>query len=195
MESQEPGVERELKFAAVDHNELRSRLEALEAENQGASALEENWIYDRASHLADAGSLLRLRYDRRGVRFTFKGPARFEGSVKIRVEHETEVGDGETLRRILESLGYKQVRRYQKYREEWLLGSVMISLDHTPIGDFVEVEGDECETVARRLLLGPDQAEHRNYLRLYEDYLKVHPDAPPDMVFSEKQVFREKNED
>lgn len=195
MDSQEPGVERELKFAAVDHSELRSRLEALEAENQGASALEENWIYDQAGHLADAGSLLRLRYDRRGVRFTFKGPARFEGSVKVRVEHETEVGDGATLQRILESLGYEQVRRYQKYREEWLLGSVMISLDHTPIGDFAEVEGDECETVARRLNLGPDQVERRNYLRLYEDYLKQHPDAPPDMVFSEKQAFREKNED
>lgn len=195
MESQESGIERELKFTAVDHNELRSRLETLEAENQGASTLEENWIYDRAGHLADAGSLLRLRYDRRGVRFTYKGPARFEGSVKVRVEHETKVGDGEILQRILESLGYEQVRRYQKYREEWRLGSVTISLDHTPIGDFAEVEGDQCETVARRLNLEPAQVERRNYLRLYEDYLKEHPDAPPDMVFSEKQVFSEKKQD
>lgn len=182
-----PAVERELKFAAVDHNELRHQLENLEAENQGAPSLEENWIYDRDGHLAAAGSLLRLRVDRGGALLTFKGPASFEGSVKIRVEHETPVGDGKGLRRILEALGYQQERHYQKYREEWRLGSVTISLDHTPIGDFAEVEGEGCETVARRLNLESEQIERRNYVRLYEDYLKQHPDAPQDMVFREKE--------
>ena len=183
MSSQEPQIERELKFAAVDHNEIRSRLEALQAEIQGASAFEENWIFDREQQLAKSGSLLRLRCDRRGSRVTFKGPATFDGSVKVRLEHETAVSDAETLQKILLALGYEMVRRYQKYREEWLLGSVTIALDHTPIGDFAEVEGEGCETVARRLHLDSEKVERRNYLRLYEDYLKDHPDAPPDMVF------------
>ncbi len=189
MESQGPeAVERELKFAAVDHDALRDRLEALEAEKQGASALEENWIFDKDGELAAAGTLLRLRVDRRGARVTYKGPVSFDGSVKVRLEHETGVTDVEAFRRLLGALGYLPLRRrYQKYREEWRLGSITIALDHTPIGDFAEVEGEGCETVARRLNLDLERLERRNYLRLYEDYLKEHPDAPPDMVFREEK--------
>lgn len=188
MESQGPAaVERELKFAAVDLDALRERLEALEAEKQAASAFEENWIFDKDGELAAAGTILRLRVDRRGARVTYKGPARFDGSVKVRVEHETGVTDVAAFRRLLEALGYLPLRCYQKYREEWRLGSITIALDHTPIGDFAEVEGEGCETVARRLNLDLGHIERRNYLRLYEDYLKEHPDAPRDMVFREEK--------
>lgn len=180
-------VEREIKFAEVELQTLRARLEELEAECQGASAFEDNWIFDRHGELAAEGLLLRLRFDRRGARLTFKGKARFEGPVKIRQEEESDVGDGKALRAILESLGYEAVRRYQKYREEWRLGSILIALDHTPIGDFAEIEGEGCETVARRLGLGDEKVEKRNYLRLYEDHLAEHPDAPPNMVFREDE--------
>ena len=70
-----------------------------------------------------------------------------------------------------------------KIREEWQLGGVTIALDHTPIGDFAEFEGDKAEVVAKRCGFDPEKAERRSYLRLYEDYLKEHPDAPPEMVF------------
>ncbi len=79
------------------------------------------------------------------------------------------------------------VRRYQKVREEWQLGGVTIALDHTPIGDFAEFEGERAEVVAKRCGFDPDKAERRSYLRLYEDYLKEHPDAPPEMVFSDRR--------
>jgi adenylate cyclase, class 2 len=176
-------VERELKFGGVDHNKLRERLEALEAESQGSPALEDNWIYDRDDHLLDAGKVLRLRVDRRGVQLTFKGPAKYDGKVKIRAEHQTTVGDEKQIRQILEALGYSVVRRYQKYREEWRLGSIVIALDHTPIGDFAELEGEGCERVAKRCGLDPETADRRSYLRLYEDHRKSHPEAPPFMVF------------
>jgi len=179
----ENGVERELKFADVDLEALRERLRSLEAESQGSPAFEDNWIFDRDGELAAAGSLLRLRVDRRGGRITYKGRASFEGAVKVRTELETGVEDVDHLRRILEALGYSALRRYQKYREEWRLGSITIALDRTPIGDFAEIEGEGCERVARRCGLGPEQVERRTYLCLYEDYLAEHPDAPPDMVF------------
>ena len=177
------GIERELKFADVDHGEMRDRLLDLEAEKQGPPSLEDNWIFDLDDHLSKGGSLLRLRVDRRGSRLTFKGPASYEGRVKVRREIETGVANVEAARGILESLGYGLVRRYQKYREEWLLGSVVSALDHTPIGDFAELEGDGCEKVAVRCGLDPETAERRNYLRLYADYLSTHPEAPRDMVF------------
>ncbi len=183
MENQ--GVERELKFADTDHGRVRDRLQELEAETKGPTAFEDNWIFDRDGELMAGQRLLRLRLDRQGARLTYKGAATFEGSVKVRPEHETRLEDAAAIRLILESLGYRAVRRYQKYREEWRLGSIVISLDHTPIGDFVEVEGEGCETVARRLDLDPEKLEKRNYLQLYEDFLKEHPDAPPDMIFRE----------
>lgn len=181
--SSSDATERELKFGPVDHAQLRERLEDLEAECQGSPSLEENWIFDAESRLQESGSLLRLRVDRRGSRLTFKGPATFEKRVKVRTEYQTGVESSAHLRSILEALGYGLVRHYQKYREEWRLGSVVISLDHTPIGDYAEFEGEGCETVARRSGLDPNQAERRNYVRLYEEYLKEHPEAPPDMVF------------
>lgn len=179
----ESGVERELKFADVDHNELRVRLLELEAEPQGPPALEDNYIFDKDGELEAEKRLLRLRVDRGGCRLTYKGPARYEGRVKIRDEHETTLGDVDAGRAILEALGYRQVARYQKYREEWLLGSLVICLDHTPIGDFAEFEGEGCDRVARRCGLDVESAERRNYLRLYEDHVAEHPDAGREMVF------------
>ena len=181
--SHSSGMERELKFADVDHHALRERLAGLEAESQGPRRLEDNWLFDRDGELVDSGSLLRLRVDRSGSWLTHKGPATYEGPVKVREETETLVDNVDAMRSILESLGYHEIYRYQKYREEWLLGSIIISLDHTPIGDYVEFEGEGCEAVARRFQLDPDHAERRNYLRLYSDYRREHPDAPEDMIF------------
>ena len=60
---------------------------------------------------------------------------------------------------------------------------MLIALDHTPIGDFAEFEGDGAEKVAQRCKCDPDEAERRNYLQLYKDHRDKHPDAPADMVF------------
>jgi adenylate cyclase class 2 len=176
-------IERELKFPDVDLDALRGRLIDCEAERVTASAFEENLLFDRNGELAGSDSLLRLRMDSQGTRLTYKGPPRFEDGVKVRVEHETRVGDAAQLRALLESLGYEVVRGYQKYREEWRLGGVTIALDHTPIGDFAEFEGDGAEKVAKRCHFDTETAETRNYLQLYQDYRAEHPDAPADMIF------------
>ncbi|MEE8525999.1 MAG: class IV adenylate cyclase [Thermoanaerobaculia bacterium] len=177
------GIERELKFGDVDHQRLRRRLEELDAERRGGAAFEDNWVFDAGGELQKSGSLLRLRIDGQGSRVTFKGPATFEEGVKVRPELETAVGSAEEMRKIFEALGYSAVARYQKYREDWRLGTVVVSLDRLPIGDFAEFEGDGCDAMARRCGLDPEQAERRNYLRIYEDYLEEHQDAPPEMVF------------
>lgn len=175
--------ERELKFRCDDLDGLRGRLVELEAERQQPSGLEENEIFDLDGQLESAGSLLRLRQDGRGTRLTFKGPATFEGEVKVRHEHEITVDDAEQARALIESLGYRRVGVYQKYREEWLLGGVIIALDHTPIGGFAEFEGEGAERVADRCRFSPADAERRNYAQLYKDYRKQNADAPADMVF------------
>lgn len=178
--------EREIKFPGVELDKLRDRLIELEAERKGPSAFEDNWILDRGNELMKDGKILRLRTDGGKARLTFKGPMRLEGNLKIREEHEIEVESAERARALLENLGFSVVRRYQKMREEWQLGGVTIALDHTPIGDFAEFEGDRAEVVAKRCGFDPEKAERRSYLRLYEDYLKQHPDSPPEMVFGDR---------
>lgn len=179
-------VEREIKFAGVELDAIRGRLVELEAERIWPSALEDNWLLDRGGELSGRGCALRLRLrkDGHGARLTFKGPARLEGRTKVRGEHEIEVDDADRTLALFENLGYEVARRYQKMREMWQLGGVSISLDHTPIGDFAEFEGEGAETVAKRCGLSTELAERRSYLRLYDDYLKQHPDAPPEMLFS-----------
>jgi adenylate cyclase class 2 len=176
-------LERELKFRQAEHERLRDRLTELEAERVGPGAFEDNWILDRGDELLASGRILRLRTDGARARLTFKGPARLEGNLKVREEREVGIENADEARALLENLGFQTVRRYQKVREEWQLGGVTIALDHTPIGDFAEFEGDGAETVAKRCGFDPQKAERRSYLRLYEEHLKKHPDAPPEMVF------------
>lgn len=186
MANNQDHIERELKFASVELDRLRQRLIEMEAERVQPSTFEDNWIFDRDGELEQQGRLLRLRNDNRGARITFKGKTEFEGHTKVRVEHETLISEPESMRRLLEELGYQAVRRYQKMREEWQLGGVTVALDHTPIGDFAEFEGSSAEPLAKRCGFDPEQAERRSYLRLYGDYRKDHPEAPVDMVFEEK---------
>lgn len=176
-------LEREIKFPGVELEKLRDRLLELEAERVGPPAFEDNWVLDRGDELLSSGRILRLRTDGARARLTLKGPMRLEGNMKVREEREVGIEDADEARALLEILGYHVVRRYQKVREEWQLGGVTIALDHTPIGDFSEFEGDGAETVAKRCGFDPQKAERRSYLRLYEEHLKQHPDSPPEMVF------------
>lgn len=178
-------IESELKFHVEGLGSLRERLVELEAERVSASALEDNWVLDREGSLVDTDCLLRVRQDRNGARITFKGPASFKGHLKQREERECGIDDAAEMLALLERLGFTVVHRYQKRREEWHLGAVTIALDHTPIGDFVEFEGESAEKLATRFGLDPATAERRSYLRLYLDHLRDNPELPREMLFED----------
>ncbi len=183
--SDESGVERELKFRCPDLSSLREKLVAAEAERVAASSREDNLVFDRDGEVRAGGCILRLRRDTKGARLTFKGPPRFESGAKVREERETRIQDFDAMHRILEHLGYSVATRYQKDREEWLVGGVTVCLDRTPIGDFAEFEGEGAERLAKRFGFPAADAERRNYLELYADYRRENPEAPEDMVFPE----------
>ena len=123
------------------------------------------------SGLAKRGQLLRIRTEtpealgeskvsgpQRRVLLTFKRPidnhadsdmvGTAYGPYKVREEFELEVTDAGTLARIFEGLGMKGWFRYEKYRTTFRLPDsndwakdLLIELDETPIGTFVELEG------------------------------------------------------
>jgi adenylate cyclase class 2 len=136
-----------------------------------------------------ADKALRLRTYGGQHLLTYKGPTSYRGKVKVREEIEVAIAAGRRMAEILENLGYSTSLRYEKDREVWQLSRLSIVLDHTPMGDFVELEGpiDELENGARQIGLDPERAVQGSYMSLWRDYRLRHPDKglPVDMVFPE----------
>ena len=175
--------ERELKFRVEDRSALVARLMDLQAEHVTPTRFEDNWVFDRDNELFDRRCLLRLRIEKRGSILTYKGPPRFEGPVKIRDEYESGVEDHEAIRELLEHLGYRVATRYQKRRDEWRVGGITVALDNTPMGDFVEFEGEGAEKLSARCGFAAESAEPTTYPALDADYRRDPPDEPEEMLF------------
>jgi len=181
------GTETEIKIPVADLEPLRARLREAGAVELRALHEEDNTLYDDANgELSRSGCALRLRIaGNRGV-LTFKGEARFDGALKVREELETEVEKPEVLRAILARLGFVPRFRYQKRRQELALLGCTVCLDETPIGFFVEVEGNagEIPRALERLGLSAAEAERNSYAGLYARARQKEPGLPPDMLFS-----------
>jgi adenylate cyclase, class 2 len=183
-------LESELKIPVTDFKPVRAALHRERAVVVQAMAREINLLLDTQDEkLRKAGSLLRLRQHGDREILTFKGPVSYHGAVKERVEHEAEFRDLGRMVEIFGSLGFSVSMRYEKDREEWLLGEFSVVLDHTPMGNFVEVEGppERLEQTARLLGLDTATALRGSYVSLWLEYRALHPELhlPADMVFDQ----------
>ena len=166
--------------------------------------------------LAKHGQLLRIRTETPEVRaksktagpkqrvvLTFKQPlahpsgegteSTHHGFYKVRDEIEMEIADAGTLTKIFEGLGMRGWFRYEKYRttfrmpasKAWAKG-LLIEVDETPIGTFVELEGPApaIDRAAEELGYSKHDYVLKNYLRLYMEDCRRRGEQPRDMVFS-----------
>jgi adenylate cyclase, class 2 len=118
-----------------------------------------------------------------------------EGRYKVREETELVLSDGAPLQKIFEGLGLKGWFRYEKFRAAyrfparfaWAKGLV-IDVDETPIGTFVELEGPgpAIDRAARALGFSPTDYVTKNYLVLYLEDCKRRGVQPSHMLFAEK---------
>lgn len=187
--------EREIKIPVADLDTVRERLEVAGASLQRPASLESNLVFDLVEvpaeqRLRSRRELLRLRSHGGGNRLTFKSAPRFVDGVKERLEHEFTVDDPAAARLLLEALGFGVAVRYEKVRETWRLHGCEVSLDRTPMGDFVEVEElgsdvppDRIGEVCRLCGLQAEHSVPEDYLALYRAYRGDRPDLPRDMVF------------
>jgi len=179
-------IESEIKIPVADLDSIRHRLEERGADILSPRHDEVNILFDtRDGSLAANGRVLRVRRSGETSLLTFKGPASWDGAVKQRQEIELEISSSRTISELLHALGYAPWMRYEKKRESWILDGVRIELDHTPMGDFVELEGPsaELEEMARELGLDPGEAATGSYISLWQVYREEHPDLGRDMVF------------
>ena len=174
-------LETEIKFALDDPLALRGTLQTLAEHCQGP-VFEENLVLDTPDgRLAAAGMLLRLRRDCRCVLTVKRPPAKDqEGSedlkvpndMKVMEEWDVQVGDFETTRALLAALGYVEAFCYEKVRETWRMGRVLVCLDRVPFGFFAEIEGgaEDIREAAGKLGLAMDRGLTRNYHQLNLEY-------------------------
>jgi adenylate cyclase class 2 len=170
--------------------------------------------------LAKHGQLLRIRTEtpeargkpkakgsKQRVVMTFKQPIAGaaggatrnmgRGSYKVRDETEVEASDAGNLTRIFEGLGMSGWFRYEKYRstfhlpnaKSWAQG-LLIELDETPIGTFVELEGpaEAIDRVAMELGFSKNDYVLKNYLLLYMEECRRKGEQPSHMLFQARKM-------
>ena len=97
------------------------------------------------------------------------------------------MSEGPAFVEILERLGYRPSFAYEKFRTTFKSPGEdgIVTLDETPIGDFLELEGpgywiDQTDV---RLGFGPADYITSSYAALYEEHRRTHATVPRDMKF------------
>ena len=146
--------EREIKLRFASSDEARAAVIAAGCTPLLGRRLQEDVLLDSDDEsLRRRRCVLRVRTEGGKSRLTFKGPVQ-PSAMKLREEVETMVGDGEVLLRVLRELGLHEWFRYEKYREEFSHEDVIVAIDETPVGVFVEIEGSEEGITAMAAALG-----------------------------------------
>ncbi len=120
----------------------------------------------------------------------------YGGSHKVREEIELEIGDAKALGTIFAGLGMRESFHYEKYRttfrmpesNRWAKG-LLIELDETPIGNFVELEGPSRAIDRAANLLGYSKNDYvlTNYLRLHAEECMRRGEKVGDMLFRKRK--------
>ena len=181
-------LEREIKLRFDDPTTARLAILAAGGTPVRGRRLQEDCLLDTADELLRRRrSVLRVRMESGRSLLTFKGPVQ-PSIMKLREELETVVGDGTLLLRVLEELGFRIWFRYQKYREEFALDDVIIAIDETPVGTYVEIEGGERGIAATAEALGRRPADYvlESYRGLFVRHCQERGLPISHMVFSDE---------
>ena len=173
--------EREIKLRFSSAEEARVAVLAAGCTPLHGRRLQEDVLLDNESEdLRRRRCVLRVRTENGKSRLTFKGPVQ-PAAMKLREEVETVVGDGEVLLRVLREIGLHEWFRYEKYRDEYSHEDVIVAIDETPVGVFVEVEGTEDGIAAMAEALGRGPSDY--VLDSYRGLFLQSGRAGRDMVF------------
>ncbi len=180
-------VEIEIKLAVSDLARVRAAILGLGYQEHHPRAHEWNAVFDtRRWGLRRKGQLMRVRRFGDSATVTYKGLS-VEGRHKQREELEVTVSDADAATLILERLGLHPVFRYEKFRTEYYRPGQpgIITVDETPIGNFLELEGagDWIDETAMRLGYRESDYIRRSYGALYIQHCEGTSTTPGDMLF------------
>lgn len=210
------------KRAVVDYevevklpcDELSRLTEAgLTLERTRARHFEDNWVFKLPDGKLRKGQYLRVRHtgngDGAGRRhagvLTYKGKSRrtnadakgkYKGK-KVREEVETTVGQPAKTVKILKRLGFQRSFRYQKFRTCYTVRledgrSILATFDESPIGNYIELEGDAAaiELVASQLGYPASAFISESYVEMQVARCASKGEPLTDLVFPKKKKVK-----
>jgi len=180
-------VETEIKLAISGADEGRALLRQQRFRVSRPRVFERNLVLDDSrGSLRKRGMLLRVRGAGKTVTCTFKGPE-IPGRLKRRKETEFEASELGACLAVFEALGYREAFRYEKYRTEFSRDGEdgIATLDETPIGVYLELEGPArwIDRTAKALGFSRDSYITASYGRLYFAWCKASGVEPAGMTF------------
>jgi adenylate cyclase class 2 len=178
-------MEREIKLRFDSPDAARRAVAALGGSLLKARRLQSDALFDTTDNaLMLRQAVLRIRRDGDTSYVTFKNPV-VHPTMKLREEFETAIGDAAVVSAIFDQLGFQIWFRYEKYREEFRVDDVVIAIDETPVGTFVEIEGSEhgITAVAHRLGREPSDYVVESYRSLFVNYCAARGLEPTHMIF------------
>lgn len=165
-------LETEVKLRVAALEPLAARLAELGFRERESLQPEESVLWDRGTELLERGCALRMRRYANQAWITFKGPKQDHPELKIRPEYETRLDDPAAMEAVLAALGYAPVLRMAKSRAVWRRGDGLLAcLDETPLGPYLELEGEpeDIPAAMAALGIGKDSIEPRSYPTLYRE--------------------------
>ena len=184
-------LEIEAKFHVADLHKVEERLVNLGATLIHPRQFEHNDRFDTPDRrLSSAAKVLRLR-EADSKTLTYKEPCGQGKDDLIRRELELEIGDMRVAGELLQALGFIRTQSYEKYRSTYSFQETQVMLDELPIGDFIEIEGPDVETIQKVAGLMDftwGKRIGRGYLILFNDLRKLIINPPNDMTFSSPQI-------
>jgi adenylate cyclase, class 2 len=188
------GLETEIKLAVASSAAARRLLRRAGFRLARRQVFEANTVFDTSGGiLRSSRKLLRVREAGGEVKLTYKGPPE-TGRHKTREELETETESARATAAILERLGFRPSFRYEKYRSEYRRpGSLGVAtVDETPIGTYMELEGNASwiDRAAGELGFTTAQYITASYGALYLEWCRQRGLKPGNMVFGRKALAK-----
>jgi adenylate cyclase, class 2 len=195
--------ETEIKLRVDDLAALIRKLKRLGVNCHGR-VLERNTLFDTPdSDFRRRSRLLRLRVETPAgssliaagpprAWLTSKQPARASAPVgyKQNLESEAPVAAPEYSIARFRALGFRPAFRYEKFRTSFRLGQLHLDLDETPVGTFLELEGDprQIDRAADALGYSPRDYIRGTYWDLYAADCRRRGKIPRDMLFRAQKI-------
>lgn len=178
----------EVKIAVANARRTRGLLRERGFAVLHARVFEQNIVLDDENgSVKGRNLLLRVRRAGKRITVTFKGK-QVPGIHKRREEREFQASDLDQCLAVFSGIGFAPTLRYEKYRTEFRRGEEpgLVTLDETPIGVFMELEGPArwIDATAKDLGFSRNDYIGLSYVRLFEKWCAEHEVVSKNMSFS-----------
>ena len=139
----------EIKFLGIDVAATTKRLIDLGAKKTFEGEIKPSFFMKKNSPMKAKGQSLRLRTKGDKTELTLKQRIKNKDA-KLSIETEVLVSDYDTMKKILEKLGYKQTIKPSKHRTTYSLGKYNFEFDTFPgLPTFLEVEAQSIDELKK----------------------------------------------